>query len=119
MSDRALVPPASTHRMDPQRLAWGVLLIAFALFCVVCIITGLGVNYFLFQSSMPMDALLSVGRGTVGITSETEGDRYVRNTTTVLAYNSDVSTDPSSQAVISFIDAFAGNRVVALVTVKN
>lgn len=119
MADQVLVPPTASSRIEPQRLAWGVLLIAFAIFCVVCVLTGIGVNYFLFQSSMPMEAVLSVGRGTVGITSEAAGDRYVRNTRTSLLHNSEVSTDPASQAVISFLDTLAGNRVVATVTVKN
>lgn len=118
MSDGVLPQPAVTRRIDPQRLAWGVLLLAFAIFCAVCVVGGIGVNYLLFQWPMSMDAVLSVGRGTVGINTPT-GNSFLRNVTTSMFQNTDVSTDPSSQAVITFLDTSAGNRVIATITVKN
>jgi hypothetical protein len=117
MSDHA-IQPAAVRRTDPQRLAWGVLLVAFAIFCAICVVTGVGVNYLLFQWPMPMDAVLSVGRGTVGITGSGNSS-YLRNDITTLSQNTNISTDPSSQAVISFLDASADNRVIAVMTVRN
>jgi hypothetical protein len=119
MSDRAIASPTTARRVDPQRLAWGVLLLAFAIFCAICIVTAVGVNYLLFRWPMPMDALLSAGRGTVVITQPTGDPDYVRDAPKTLSQNTDVSTDPSSQGMISFIDTSAGNRVIATVTVKN
>ena len=99
-------------RVDPQRLAWGVLLAAFAVFCMICVITGVGVNYFLFRSSVPIEASVEVGKGTVIVTG-----RPVRQEFDVT--NSDeLSTDAQTQATLFFRDFQQDGRLIASVTIR-
>ncbi len=102
----------SQPRLDPQRLAWGVMLIAFAAFCMICIIIGIGVNYFLFQSSIPMETSVQIGRGSASvnaITQRTRVDNFVAG---------DISTDSVAQATIFFRDEQQGGRLIASVTLR-
>ena len=52
---------------DPERVAWTVLIASFITFCLVVTAALLGVRWFLFDSTVPLDVQLSVGRGTVGV----------------------------------------------------
>jgi len=103
------------RRFDAGRTAWGVLLIAFAVFCIVCVITGIGVNYFLFQSTVSMQTLVRVGRGTVTWTDATLITQATRSQ--IELFNSAVvSTDPVSQATMFIYDQ---DRMIATLTLKN
>lgn len=108
--------PAS--RLEPQRMAWGVLLMSFAIFCALCVVTGLGVQWFLFQSTIPLVSRMEVGRGTVGITLSSDPREQVARVEYDLsgAVDTTVSTDAQSQAAISFFDA---DRLVATVTLRS
>lgn len=105
-----------------QRIAWLVVWSAFALFCVVCVGSTLGVYYFLFQSTVSLDATLSVGRGTSVITSSDLSERGVRLQRESLNNRpAQISTDLQSQSTIAFTyvapDDFT--RLIASVTLKN
>lgn len=115
MSDSVINPPGShtSRRMDPQRLAWGILLIAFAIFCVICVITGIGVNFFLFQSTIPISSWLSVARGSAGANEQLVGAPLS------LSFNADIRTVAQSQAVLAFVDQELSDRLVAVVTLKD
>ncbi len=102
--------------IDPQRLAWGVLLVAFVIFCVFCVIIGLLANYFLFQSNVSLDAQLVVGRNYAGI-FEPSSERLVPDETVVTA-NTVVSTAPQSQATFYFFDTSRDNRIIAHVRLR-
>lgn len=96
--------------MNPQRLAWSVLLASFAIFCFICITLSIGVNYFLFQSSVIMETMVQVGRGTLTVT-----DTPVRREYTLT--NGDLlSTDSQTQATIFFRDAQQQDKLIASVT---
>jgi len=99
-------------RIDPQRMAWGVLLLAFAIFCTICIITGVGVNYFLFQSSVLMESSVLVGRGSVSVSGGAVYSSYT------LANGDILRTDPQSQSTIFFRDSQQGERLIASVTIR-
>jgi hypothetical protein len=103
------------HVVDAGHMAWGVLLIAFAVFCMVCVITGLGVNYFLFQSTVPMQTVIRVGRGTVTWTDATLIPQATR-TQIELFNRAVVSTDPISQATLFVYDA---QTMIAAITLRN
>lgn len=109
--------PAAHVIARSQRIAWAVLLIAFGVFCALCVITGVGLNYFIFQSRVPMPTELVVGRGTVGMTGTDLIETVVRTSREL--YNSAIiSTDGQSQATLSFLDQQSGRQLVASVTVK-
>jgi hypothetical protein len=104
--------------IEPQRLAWGVLLISFAIFCVICVISGLGVHYFLFQSLVPLTTRLEVGRGSVGITNPSNPSEFLETRARNLtgARGTTIRTDPQSQATISFHDS---DHLIATVTLRS
>lgn len=111
------VPAANRPALMTQQIAWAVILIAFGIFCVLCVLLGLGVNYVVYQSVVPMPAVLVVGRGTVGLTGPDQIEQVVRGQREVL--NSAVfSTDNQSQATLSFLDQMQSGRLVAAITVK-
>lgn len=108
-------------RIAPERLAWSVLLLSFATFCVICAASTLFAHFFLFQSSLSLETTLQVGRGTVGITesatapqAETQSRQLSRDT----AIRTD-SQDQWSQAVLSFRDPETGQESIVTAVLKN
>lgn len=57
---------ANKWRENPERLAWIVLLVSFAIFCILAITTPLGLNYTLRYASIQQDAQLSAITRTTG-----------------------------------------------------
>jgi hypothetical protein len=104
--------PKPQSQIDPQRLAWGVMLLSFAIFCLICLAAGVGVNYFLFQSTVNMETVVQVGQGTL-----TVSDRSIRQSLELISGDR-LSTDPQTQATIFFRDATLENRLIASVTLR-
>jgi hypothetical protein len=107
-----------TTQLDPQRMAWGVLLLGFAVFCVVCIVTGLGLHWFLFESVVPLTSRLEVGRGTAGIILLADPVEQVARSQFDLSgsIGTTISTDAQSQAMVSFRDS---GTLVSSVTLRS
>jgi hypothetical protein len=105
-------PSLNPTRLDPQRLAWGVILISFAVFCVLCLVAGIGVNYFLFQSNIPMESEMIVGRGTGAVAGQAAYDQKT------VSSGDDIRTDPQSQVTLFFYDPQSNNRLVASLTLR-
>lgn len=110
-----LSPPA---RVRPERLAWGILLASFALFCVICAASTLGVHYFFFRSTVPMQSVVQVGRGTLTLTTRADPIEQSVRGERVLFNQARVFTDGQSQAVLTFRDPEDDGRLIAAVTVK-
>jgi hypothetical protein len=108
-----------TRRVDPHRLAWGVLLAAFAIFCSIAIVIIAGINYFLFQSAVPIKSMLSLGRGTVGIMELANSIEQIGRNGDMLLTGTVITTDPQSQGTIQFLDPQAADDLVAAVTLHN
>lgn len=90
--------------ISPERMAWGVLLVAFAMFCTVAISTILGVYFFLFESTVSVPTTLRVARGTVGITGVDLIEAVEREQEDLTNQVTSISTDSQSQATIQFWD---------------
>jgi hypothetical protein len=106
---------------NPIRLAWGVIFVSFAVFCVVCAASVFGLHYFFFESSLSLDAVLHVGRGTVGVRSPSEVEQ-AESSERVLSRGILVRTDQTdllSQAMISLHDSSYDNSLVASITLKS
>lgn len=88
--------------VSPERMAWGVLLIAFALFCTLTISTVLGVYFFLFESTISIPTTLRVSQGTVGITGSDLIEAVEREQEELTSSVTSISTDSQSQATIQF-----------------
>lgn len=68
----AVAPPQETVSQPKaisqiQRLAWIIMLVSFSLFCSFSVALTGGVFFFLFRSTLPMDAHVQLGRGTAGL----------------------------------------------------
>lgn len=109
-------------RVSPERRAWGVLLISFALFCLVCLMATISVYVFFFESTQPLETSLRVGRGTVGLAEADLVARVVRNERDLTGLVSSISTDSQSQATIAFRvpgPEETGSRLIVSITLKN
>ncbi len=89
---------------DPERVAWLVMLAAFALFCTFTLSTALGVYYYLFQSTAPLPVELQVAKGTVGITGADLIETVERESSDLSNTATSISTDSLSQATIQIYD---------------
>lgn len=101
-----------------QHLAWGVMLIAFSIFCTIAALTVIGVHYFIFQSTIPIQAQVQVSRGTAILIGSDLFENGVRDTRDV-GTSSVVTTDAQSQAVVTFRDRYSDNGLIASVILKN
>lgn len=99
---------------NPNRLAWSILITSFVIFCILATGIFLGVRWFLFDSTVPLQATLAVARGTVGVRagdSTEEAERGRRS----LPVGARLTTDANSQGYITFADPYS-QRVVATLT---
>lgn len=105
-------------KLNSQRLAWGVLLISFAIFCLFCLFMGMGVNYFLFQSMVPVESSIVVGRGTAGVTGSDLVEQVERAGRSVSG-DTVIRTDAQSQVALAFRDNDSVGTLLAAVTLKS
>jgi len=118
MASIAQSPAAKTEQINHSRIAWVVIVSSFLIFCALCIVTGLVVQYFLFDSTTPLQAVLILGRGTVGVTGTDLIEQIVRDQREI-SPSSEISTYNQSQATISFYDPMATDELLATVTVNS
>jgi len=105
--------------VKPEQLAWGVMLLSFAAFCIVFLVATIALYNFLFESTVPMQTILRVGRGTVGITDAELIPRVVRTEEDLTNRTAVISTDSQSQSTISYrLPESEGSRLIAAITVK-
>ncbi len=112
------VPGSAFQHGRSQRIAWAVLLIAFLVFCFLCVFTGVGINYFLFKSTVPMQVSLDVGRGTASYIGTDLVEKVVPRDVHYVSNNERISTDVQSQASLFVQDSYYG-RLIAVITMKN
>src|SRR5664279_6208444 len=97
-------------RIKSQQLAWGVMLFSFAVFCAILIFVIVGVQYFLFQSRMPLRSMVDVPRGTATLIDSDLNQTAVTKSDEMF-YGSVLTTDTQSQASISFVDSKHDNQL--------
>ncbi len=98
----AALPAADYGEGHPERVAWTVLIVAFACFCVLTIGLVAGVYQFLFQSAVALPVSLEVSIGTVGITGADLIEAVERDQRKLSDSGTSISTDALSQATIQF-----------------
>ena len=119
MSAVAWGAKSAGRRVNPHHLAWGILLVCFALFCLLLLTFLLSANYFIFQSSLPINAILNVGRGTVGLSDLANPAEQVGVNGSVIADGVIIRSDPQSQGTILFMDGEEENeRLLASLTLQ-
>jgi hypothetical protein len=116
---------ATTTQEHPQALgssrvatAWGIIWLGFAVFCVMCAVSVLGVHYFLFNSSVPMLVVVQVSRGTAGVTGTDLIEQVVRDRERPLAFNDAVTINPDSQGLLLVRDLRDEDDFVAAITLR-
>jgi hypothetical protein len=102
----------------PQRVAWGVILVSFAAFCVLSALGLVGIYSFAFQSFVPLVGQLQVSRGTASLIGADLIEQAVRSERTI-ELSSIVTTDPQSQAVLNIQDAGNDRALIASIILKN
>ncbi len=104
------IAPRIPLRFDPQKRAWLVLWISFITFCLICVVSAVGVLFFLFQSTVSLDVILQTGRGTGDVLGQVVRDSRSLSNGDVL------STDRVSQTTVVFRDPLQDERLLAAVT---
>ena len=108
--------------ISPERMAWSVLLVAFAMFCILTFSTALGIYSFLFESTVSISTTLRVAVGTVGITGSDLIEAVEREQEDLTNQTTSISTDSQSQATIQFWDKLGQEDIpppiVAAVTLQ-
>lgn len=115
--DTPVIPVDDVPAMqNPERAAWGVMLVAFAIFCTLCILSTVSVYAFFFQSTVPMNAVAQPSRGVIGVIG-TDFTRQLVDTPRQISTGNIISpADTSSQGVIAFRDQYRDNLLIAMVT---
>ena len=104
----------------PERIAWRILVIAFAVFLLIIGSLAYGTYWFVFQSTVTMPVQLNVARGTVRVISPNTSEPIaVTDTRDDLPEEVEIVTDPTSQAVMSFIDPLTEESIASLVVFRD
>ncbi len=107
--------------VHPERVAWLVMLVAFACFCVLTVGIIFGVYQFLFRSAVALPVSLEVAKGTVGITGADLIEAVERDQRDLTDAATSISTDALSQATILFstpTEGDAQSSLLAAVTLQ-
>src|SRR5262245_24593915 len=94
------------------------MLLSFAIFCAILIFVIVGIQYFLFQSRVPLRSLIDVSRGTATLVDSDLNQTGVTKSDEMF-FGSVLTTDTQSQASISFLDSQHDNQLVANVVIEN
>ncbi len=101
---------------NPERRAWRILVIAFAIFIVICALAAYVTQWFIFRSMVDLQVSLKTARGTVQVTSPTTGDAIaVTDRRDNLELNTLLQTDSTSQALVTFSDTRTGEVIATMV----
>lgn len=105
-----------------QSLAWLIVMVSFAMFCSLSIAFSGGIYYFLLRSTVPMEVIVQVGRGSTGITTG-ENQQIIRNDsfpTLITDRPASLSTGTLDQATITFsVPLESGTITPGTITVMN
>jgi phosphotransferase system HPr-like phosphotransfer protein len=104
---------------NPVQVAWGILLLAFAIFCTIALFTIIAVHYYFFLSTVPMDVTVASVRGGVSYTPLDLNERTVGESPQVLNIGNVVEPNPQSQGIITFRDPYQNGQVVATISLDN
>ena len=91
-------------RRNPERLAWTVLSLAFAVFCALAVGIPWGVHSYLMNSTIPHDAQLQVIEGTVLVQEERKSDLTAVTESAAIAPGDEVLTDSTSWATLDLFE---------------
>lgn len=93
-------------KRNPGRVAWTVLLAAFAIFCACAVSLPLGIRWYLTTAMSTREAKVTCLEGTAVIEDPLRGTAspLLKNETLSISEGTIVSVDESAQAVLTFFD---------------
>lgn len=93
-------------RRNPERLAWAILWIAFALFCTLTISIPLGIRWYLIHATKAYEARVTCLEGTAVVEDPRHGTAkpVLKGETISVPEGTVVSVDETAQAVVTFFD---------------
>jgi hypothetical protein len=98
------------------RLAWRILIAAFGIFILICAATTYVTQWFIFQSTIPLELLLSPSQGTTRvILRDTQTPLAITSPYSDLSVGVNVQTDSNSQSELRIISPDTG-QLLAMVT---
>lgn len=89
-------------RKNPARMAWAVLLTAFAIFCTLAISIPLTIRWYLLNAQSDLPATLRVTAGTVLLVDRDTEDPIAVVDTRAVRSSTEIQTDQSAQATLVF-----------------
>lgn len=105
--------------IPPERVAWSVLLLSFGVFCILCAGITIGLQYFFFQSSIPMGVILQVGRNTARIIQNNGTEQAEINQREIGAGVIVVTDENEIRAQSNLVfSSTTSDDIIALVTLK-
>ena len=101
----------SLARKNPEQLAWIVLSTAFTIFCLLTILIPVGVRSYIINATDPFSTEVTSVRGTVLIGDPTAklSPSLTDGNTTTIEESFEVSTNETSQAILTFFDVEYSN----------
>ncbi len=108
----------SEMRKNPERVAWAVLLTAFAIFCVLAAGIPLGLRWYIINATRPRHAALEVISGTVLVEEPGAGEAIgVTDKKDDVVEGATITADASSQAILTLYDdstviVYGGTQIV-------
>lgn len=91
-------------RRNPERTAWGVLLIAFSVFCLLAVSIPLGLRWYVLTATRPQMTQLEVISGTVLVQAPGQASAIGITDATQIAEQGQAKTDETSWATLTFFD---------------
>ncbi|MCL4248754.1 MAG: hypothetical protein KJ065_11475 [Anaerolineae bacterium] len=109
------------RQRSQQNVAWGILWIALGLFFLTVALASMGIYYFLFRSTVPLQSQLQVSRGTLGVTGTDLIEQVVRgDRQPYLLFGDVITVNPDSQGLLLIDDVRLEDApYVAALTLSN
>ena len=100
---------------NPQRIAWLTVLTGFVFFCLICVSSVYGAQWFIFDSSANLIVTAHVAQGTMTIASPDNTSRQAIQSQTNIDNAEVVRTDSLSQGYLRFANPFGAKETYATV----
>ncbi len=104
---------------DPGRLAWTVLITGLILFCLTTATIFIAVRWFVFDSTVPLNATLHVSRNTASVLTSTSDAFLAVHNMLSIGSDTQITTDSSSQGQLTFIDPYTRQAIASITLLRD
>nr|MBN1228785.1 hypothetical protein [Anaerolineae bacterium] len=104
----------------PEKRAWGILVAAFSTFLLLCSALAYLAYWFVFKSDVPLDMEVAAAQGTVRVIQpNTLSEVAITSILQDINSNTEIFTDATSQAVVTYYDPRTEVPVASLVLLRD